>query len=132
MYVSSRGISQSSMTKTYINWTKQDGRNLPYVSSCKNKKFKESMQTKLIDNFYLRVQFYWTLRLWYPRCCEKFGREILKNLKLIVSLASLIYSQMAVVHFTLVLEINQTTKKPTERYSLKNKKYPLFKFLTNF
>jgi len=30
VYVSSRGISQSSMTKTYINWTKQDGRNLPY------------------------------------------------------------------------------------------------------
>lgn len=30
VYVSSRGISQSSMTKTYINWTKQSGRNLPY------------------------------------------------------------------------------------------------------
>lgn len=30
VYLSSRGISQSSMTKTYINWTKKDGRNLPY------------------------------------------------------------------------------------------------------
>ena len=32
LYLSSRGISQSHMTKSYINWTKQDGRNLPYVS----------------------------------------------------------------------------------------------------
>jgi len=30
LYLSSRGISQSHMTKSYINWTKQDGRNLPY------------------------------------------------------------------------------------------------------
>lgn len=30
LYLSSRGISQSQMTKSYIHWTKQDGRNLPY------------------------------------------------------------------------------------------------------
>ena len=32
MYVSSRAISQSHMTKTYINWTEKDGKYLPNVS----------------------------------------------------------------------------------------------------
>lgn len=32
MYVSSRAISQSHMTKTYINWTEKDGKYLPNAS----------------------------------------------------------------------------------------------------
>ena len=40
LYLSSRGISQSHMTKSYINWTKQDGRNLPYVSTLTIRKLR--------------------------------------------------------------------------------------------